>query len=138
MIFGDRLVSYLAKKDRQKFFHPELQGELLFGLEESKSASLGDTIENMRWFLAQTKEWKGAEAQIYSYRDEVTQSKLPGSDDLAKAVNYEVRYVEALWSGNLIEALGCCKGVLGNLSDSSLVRDTGKQQRLLAGLRAER
>ena len=78
VIFGDRLVSYLAKKDRQVFFHPELQGELLFGLEESSSTSVKNTLENVQTFLSQSKEWKSAEAQIYAYRDKATNRSCQG------------------------------------------------------------
>ena len=120
VIFGDRLVSYLAKKDRQVFFHPELQGELLFGLEESSSTSVKNTLENVQTFLSQSKEWKSAEAQIYAYRDKATQSKLPGSDNLAAVVGHEVRFVETLWNGDLVGALDCCKSVLGGLVDPTL------------------
>ncbi len=120
VIFGDRLVSYLAKKDRQIFFHPELQGELLFGLEESSATSVANTLENIQAFLLQSKDWKGAEAQIYSYRDKATQSKLPGSDNLAAVVGYEVRFVEALWNGDFVGALDCSKSVLGGLVDPTL------------------
>jgi hypothetical protein len=120
VIFGDRLVSYLAKKDRQVFFHPELQGELLFGLEESGGTTVENTVENIHAFLSQSVAWKGAEAQIYSYRDKATQSKLPGSDNLAAVVIHEVRFVEALWNGDLIGALDCCRSVLGGLADRTL------------------
>ena len=120
VIFGDRLVSYLAKKDRQMFFHPELQAELLFGLEESSSTSVKNMIENIQVFLSQSNEWKGAEAQIYTYRDRATQSKLPGSDNLAAVVGHEVRFVEALWNGDMVEALDSCKSVLGGLVDPTL------------------
>lgn len=120
VIFGDRLVSYLAKKDRQVFFHPELQGELLFGLEESSATSVANIFENISAFLSQSKEWKGAEAQIYSYRDKAIQSKLPGSDNLAAVVGHEVRFVEALWNRDLVGALDCCKSVLGGLIDPTL------------------
>ncbi len=120
VIFGDRLVSYLAKKDRQVFFHPELQGELLFGLEESTSTSVGNMLENIQAFLLQSKDWKGAEAQIYSYRDKATQSKLPGSDNLASVVGYEVRFVEALWNRDFVGALDYCKSVIGGLDDPIL------------------
>ena len=120
VIFGDRLVSYLAKKDRQTFFHPELQGELLLGLEESRATTVTNTIENIEAFLSQSKDWKSAVAQIYSYRDKALQSKLPGSDNLATVVGHEVRFVEALWNGEFVGALDCCKSVLGGLVDPTL------------------
>lgn len=120
VVFGDRLVTYLSKKDRQSFFHPELQGELLFGLSESETSTVKDIIENIEYFLNQTPEWKQAETEIYKHRDSSSQSKLPGSDNLGAIVEHEVRFVEALWNGNFVEALACSKSVLGGLSDSTL------------------
>jgi hypothetical protein len=120
VVFGDRLVSYLSKRDRQTYFHPELQGELQFGLAESSATTLEGTVENVDAFLAQSGEWKQAESQIYAYRDSATQSKLPGSDELAAVVQNEVRYVRALWNGDFVEALECCRNVLGGLGDPTL------------------
>jgi hypothetical protein len=120
VVLGDRLVSYLSKRDRQTYFHPELQGELRFGLAESSATTLKNTLENVEAFLAQAAEWKEAESQIYAYRDSASQSKLPGSDELAAVVRDEVRYVKAVWNGDLVEALECCRNVLGGLGDPTL------------------
>ena len=120
VVFGDRIVSFLEKKDRQEYFHSELQGELLFGLSESTDTTLPNTLENIGHFLAQDAEWKGAESEIYSLRDSATQKTLPGSSDLALAVVHEVKFVEHLWHGNVLGALESCKAVLGSLTDPSL------------------
>lgn len=120
LVFGDRIASFLSKKDRQSYFHPELQGELLFGLEESAATTLTDTLENIDHFLTQDDEWKAAEAQIYSFRDESNQEDLDGSDDLANAVADEVVFMTALWNGDPSGALEACKAVLGKLGDPSL------------------
>lgn len=120
VVFGDRIVSFLEKKDRQEYFHSELQGELLFGLTESSDTTLSNTLENIDHFLAQNAEWKGAESEIYSLRDSATQKILPGSAELALAVVHEVKFVEHLWHGNISGALDSCKAVLGCLSDPSL------------------
>jgi hypothetical protein len=120
VIFGDRLVSYLSKKDRQSYFHPELQAELVFGLNESAENGLTDTLENIDLFLNQSDEWKGAEAQIYELRDEAEQAILPGSETLAGMVRHEVDYTEKLWNRDLSTALQCCQSILGGLTDASL------------------
>ena len=120
IVFGDRIVSFLSKKDRQSYFHPELQGELLFGFEESASTTLVDTLDNLNHFLAQDEDWKGAEAQIYSFRDDARQENLQGSDNLANAVVDEVSFMNCLWNGDVAGALEACKSVLAKLDDPSL------------------
>lgn len=120
VVFGDRLVSYLTKRDRQIFFHPELQGELLFGLEQSRSTTLSDMVENIDSFLSKSEDWKSAETQIYTHRDASIQSTLPGSLNLATVVAEEVRYMESMWNGDLTRALECCKGILAGLTDPTL------------------
>jgi Rad3-related DNA helicase len=64
VVLGESLSSYLFKKDRREFFHPEIQAELEFGLEQSKSASVNEMLDNLRHFLSQDTQWDGAEKAI--------------------------------------------------------------------------
>lgn len=120
LIFGDRITSFLSKKDRQSYFHPELQGELLFGFEESTDTTLTDTLQNIDHFLSQDDDWKEAEAQIYQIRDVSEQADLEGSSNLAEAVRHEVEFMNSLWNANYLNALEACRSVLAQLNDPSL------------------
>lgn len=120
VIMGERILSYLSKKDRQKYFHPELQGEILFGLEEGSSTTLENTLENIHYFLEQGEEWKDAESNIYDLRDSASQGILPGSEDLASAVVHEVDYMKHLWNANYTGALESCRAVISKLTSSEL------------------
>ena len=60
IISGENLNNYLFKKERREFFHPEIQAELEFGLEQSKAATAAGMLENLRHFFAQDAEWDEA------------------------------------------------------------------------------
>ena len=119
-VLGDKLVSFLSKVDRQQFFHPELQGELLFGLDQSREATYDDILDNLDHFLAQDDDWIDAQSEIYAYRDQSQKVDLAGSKCLSEMVVSEVRYMEALWGGDFKEALDQCKTIIGKLSDPAL------------------
>ena len=45
IILGENLNNYLFKKERREFFHPEIQAELEFGLEQSKHRLLDGNVQ---------------------------------------------------------------------------------------------
>ena len=45
IVLGESLNSYLFRKERREFFHPEIQAELEFGLEQSKGASAAECLK---------------------------------------------------------------------------------------------
>jgi hypothetical protein len=108
VILGETLNSYLFKKERREFFHPEIQAELEFGIEQSKDASVSDLIEYLNHFFARDAEWEGADQAILSLREGLTQKTLASSKDLADAVSAELAYQYALWNADFTQALEHC------------------------------
>ena len=51
VVTGDQLPEYLSNPKRREFFHPELQAELWFGVEQSKEKTLDDFVENFSTFI---------------------------------------------------------------------------------------
>lgn len=49
VVTGDELPDYLADPRRRDYFHPELQAELWFGVEQSKEKTLNDFEENFNF-----------------------------------------------------------------------------------------
>ncbi len=86
----------MFKKERREFFHPEIQAELEFGLEQSKAATAAGMLENLRHFLAQDAEWDEAEKAIIALRGGLTQRTLAAAPELAAAVAGELAYQYAL------------------------------------------
>jgi hypothetical protein len=120
LIFGEQLLAYLSKSDRQKFFHPELQGEIIFGFDQGKECKFNDIIENIQHYLLQDNDWIEAQEEIYEIRDQSTKHALPGSDCLETSAEFEVRYVESIWNGDFEAALEHCRTVIGKLTDPEL------------------
>jgi hypothetical protein len=96
VILGETLNSYLFKRERREFFHPEIQAELEFGIEQSKEASVSDLIDYLNHFFARDAEWEGADQAILTLREGLTQKTLASSKDLADAVSAELAYQYAL------------------------------------------
>jgi hypothetical protein len=97
VILGETLNSYLFKKERREFFHPEIQAELEFGIDQSKEASVSDLIDYLNHFFARDAEWEGADQAILTLREGLTQKTFASSKDLADAVSAELAYQYALW-----------------------------------------
>jgi hypothetical protein len=115
VVLGESLNSYLFKKERREFFHPEIQAELEFGLEQSKSTSATDMLDNLRHFFDQDSQWDEAEKAIVALRANLTQRTLAAAKELADAVAAELAYQYALWNSDFIGALEQCRAVIGKL-----------------------
>jgi Type III restriction enzyme, res subunit/Helicase C-terminal domain len=116
--FGEDLLTYLSKRENREFLHPELQAEIAFGLDQSRSAE--DMIENLNLFYERGEEWRAADNEIRRLRGEATQRKLPSHENLAAAVPHEIDFQYALWNGDGAGALAAARKVLTELKDSGL------------------
>ncbi|KYC35735.1 hypothetical protein WA1_08000 [Scytonema hofmannii PCC 7110] len=116
VVLGAELNSFLLDKDKRKYLHPEIQAEIEYGIEQSKDVQESDFIENLQIFLKHKEDWNEAEKEIIDLRDNLEQFQLPGLDKLQASVAHEVRYQNALWSGNFEKAVEECRSVLSSLS----------------------
>lgn len=112
IVIGQELLSFFFKQNRRKLLHPELQAELEFGIDQSKSMTVDQFMDNIKVFLTQDKKWQEVDQDIIELRNTKSQHKMPGTDDLINAVKYEVRYQNALWNGDYLGALEQAKNVL--------------------------
>lgn len=120
LIYGEDLQKYLLAAERREFFHPEIQAELIFGLNQSKEVTGEEMLENLQHFLNQDAQWEKADAEIVSDRTGRSQKRLPATEDLGKVVVHELAYQYAAWRGDYVAALAACKTVLGELTDPDL------------------
>ena len=79
VVTGDELVAYLTDVRRRKFFHPQLQAELNFGVEQSKGTSAKDILENFDTFLENGVAWEDVNQEILAKR-KLPPRPLPGHD----------------------------------------------------------
>lgn len=120
VILGENLNNYLFKKENREFFHPEIQAELEFGIEQSKDCSADEMLHNLDHFLRQDSEWEAADEAILGLRAGLTQRTLGAAEDLANAVPAELEYQYAIWNADYSSALQHCRTVLGKLNHTDL------------------
>lgn len=117
---GEELGARLLQPDQRRLFHPEMQAELEFGVQQSSEASAADFQSYIRWFLAQSDEWTAANEAILRLRDQAERTPIPGAADLAAAAPHEVQYQYSLWSEDWESALESAREVLTVLTHASL------------------
>ena len=116
VVTGDNLPDYLSDIRRRRFFHPELQAEIDFGVRQSKDTDAANILENFDIFLANGKAWENANRTIVEARRRLHQESLPAIANLAAAVQYEIEYQTALWRADYARAVGFAEQALGELT----------------------
>ena len=119
-VTGDGLCQFLADDRNWKHFHPELQAEFAFGVEQSKQVEIHDFIDNFRIFLNNDSEWDQVNDQIFESIKNYIQEPYPSLDNLNEVVKHEVRYQKALWQGNKEEAYQEARRIISKLTDEKL------------------
>ena len=116
---GD-LEAFLEKRQNREGFHPELQAELAFGLEQSRGSTKADMRENLRLFLKRDAVLDQVESDILSKRDNAQQVVPKYALNLNKCAPHEVEFSERMWHGDFVGALSQARAVLTCLSDPDL------------------
>jgi len=120
VILSDDFAGFLMQKEKTSLFHPELQAEIEFGIQQSRDVSMDDFIANMKLFLAQDEEWKEADSGILELRNDAEKLQLPAVDALHNSVSHEVEYQYAMWNEDYRQALEHSRSVLTHLSGDEL------------------
>lgn len=90
-------TSYLSRPEVTRALPPELQAEILFGLEQSETTA-EDILENVDAFLEQGTNWRdNAEEVITTYLAAALQAVPASAGALADAAKSEVEALERLW-----------------------------------------
>lgn len=121
VVSGGELPDYLADIKRRKFFDPELQAELVFGINQSKGTLYKDIIENFKIFLENGERWEEANQQIVAERKSVTKESFPAMEELMKIVDDEINFQIELWQGDFVSALGYAEKIIGILTAHELI-----------------
>lgn len=120
VVTGDELPDYLSDPRRRQYFHPELQAELWFGVEQSKEKKISDFEENFDIFIENGATWETVNQSIVEQRNLSTKAPFPSIDQLADVVKFEVNYQKAMWQQDYTEAVACAESVIAGLTDSEL------------------
>ncbi|MDR3383927.1 DEAD/DEAH box helicase [Cupriavidus basilensis] len=120
VVTGEDLPAYLTDRKRRHFFHPELQAELEFGIDQSTGADADTILENFKIFLQHEDEWEAANEGILEARDAARQAEFPAMSELAAVVKHEIAWQKALWEEDYVKAYEAARDVLGGLNDAGL------------------
>ena len=120
MVTGEELAGYLTDRKRRSHFHPELQAEIEFGIEQSTNVDATTISENFKIFLEHDEDWERANEGILEARDRATQAPFPAMTDLERAVSHEIAWQKAMWDSDYANAFEAAREVLGNLNEPLL------------------
>ena len=115
MVGSREAYDFCARGEVRALLHPELQGELRFGLEQSADRNAQDFLELLQALLDHGEEWEEAEAQIRQLRDEATRQVDPAAAALEAVVADEVGFTYAMYDGNYPSALERAQAVADGL-----------------------
>lgn len=120
VVTGYELAEFLGDKDRRNYFHPELQAELEFGVEQSIGNTLEGMLDNYNIFIENGEAWEDVNGQIIDLRNEKIQKEFPGMSELNECVSHEINYLNSLWIGDFSQALQYAESALGVLQAPEL------------------
>jgi hypothetical protein len=120
VITGDELSCYLTDLKRRKYFHPELQAELEFGVYQSTEIKPANILENFQIFLEHDSDWEVANDAILDNRSSAVQEEFPAMEEMADAVKFEIEWQKALWINDFVEAKEAARKVLDILKHPEL------------------
>lgn len=120
VVTGEDLPAYLTDRRRRKYFHPELQAELAFGVEQSTKVSIQDISDNFDIFLEHEEDWEEANGGILDMRENAVQEKFEAMEELAKVVRHEISWQKEIWDQDYVAAFDAAREVLGGLSHEGL------------------
>lgn len=120
-IIGDDFSDWLVLNQKRSLFHPEMQGELKFGVEQSEQRTADELIENFKIFLEHDVEWDEIDAEVREYRDESSQSDIPGQRLLFESCSKEVDYQYALWNYDHERCADIAQSISSILSGNDLM-----------------
>lgn len=133
VIIGDKVHQYFHMPEKRETLHPELQAEVNFGVDQSKVNNSPELEDKIDIFISHGPEWKSADDYILETREELAQSAIPSASPLGHSVEHEVKFQDALWSGDYDSALSSAKNVLASLAGGHKLKGYSALWNYLAG-----
>jgi hypothetical protein len=115
VVYGRQLVDFMLKQENRRILNPELQAELLFGIDNCRDKKLDDFRGLWQAFIEKSENWEDAEKAILNLREQTTRITDPTSERLYSVVPDEVSYLYAMWKGNFESALEYARKVADQL-----------------------
>jgi hypothetical protein len=118
VVIGKTLTGFCGMAEVQAALHPELQGEFIFGWDNSKQP-LADVLGIVKKFLAQDTDpwWKQEmEPHLAEQRSKLSRVLPEGADALRAAAPDEVAAIQAAWRGEWSRAMARASDVVTKVS----------------------
>ncbi|MGV8979209.1 MAG: DEAD/DEAH box helicase [Cellulomonas sp.] len=104
VVLGDAATRFFGLPDVLSALRPDLQAEVNFGFENSKSTP-AELVAFVKSFLAQDRDWREqAEPALLEARKLSTRSVPQEAAELAVTAKHEVAAISALWAGDWVRA----------------------------------
>ena len=106
IISSPEALDFCTKIENRQGFHPELQAEINYGLDDvSKVKWLEEFINAARAFLQKNPGWQDVDQWIREERDSCIKKDDAVAQSLMFNVPHEIDYADAIWVGNYQRAL---------------------------------
>ncbi|AZV44843.1 superfamily II helicase [Peribacillus asahii] len=107
------LLKFCANSENLNGFHPEIQAEIDFGLQNSENfESIDEIIEFMDYFIGDKTFFSEINSAITSIREDYEKQVQKATSKLTESVKYEIEYVYGMWKNDLEWSLEKVKSVL--------------------------
>ncbi len=117
VVFGAELTKYLVRPETLAPLSRDLQGEINFGLLNSREGTAAEVLDNVAVFLDHSEEWReNGEPLLAEMRREAVQATPPGSTALAAAIADEIEASTLAGQGRWAEASRHAQAVAHQLS----------------------
>jgi len=113
-------IANFCKEDNLSALHPEMQAELIFGLENSIGQNLVDFNAMINSFLDQSEEWQTVQEQIVSLRETKERKNDKSLEQLSQSAKQEVLFCKSLWTMQYDEAQKYAQQILDQLTGDEL------------------
>ncbi len=122
VISGGELQDYLSEIDRRTFLYPEFQAEIEFGVDESIDVEFDDFLAKFDAFWEHDDDglWGEIDDEIRQLTKTKSRIPFPATDDLERAVSFEIAYQKAIWKSDFPAALENAKRALAELTSADL------------------
>lgn len=111
------LLKFCADNDNLKGFHPEIQAEIDFGIQNSENfESIEEVISLMNDFIYDKELFSEINIAITSIREDYEKQIQKSTSALTNSVKYEIEYVYGMWKNDLEWSLEKVKSVLDTAS----------------------
>lgn len=121
LLVDPNLLKFCANKENLKGFHPEIQAEIDFGLQNSETfESIDDFISLMSDFISDRELFAEINSAITGIREQYDKQVQKASNKLTDIVKFEIEYVYGMWKKDLEWSLEKVKAVLDSASGEEL------------------